>query len=294
MSKYINEYPNFTIVAPGPCNAKCSFCFWDRNQKPIQSGYAEKLFKVIGSLPSQFRAVSISGGEPTISPALPSILSVLKSFRNRLDRVVLTTNGTKISECTPALDGVVDFVNISRHAVDDAQNIAVFNTKSVPSAQLLVDKIASLNEIGIPVTLSKVLNAQETESTILEYIDFAKSLGASKVFLRRPNGTDLGPHPVEARFSHIRATESGCPVCLDRHQIIRGMPCQWKRGLLEPTSVGTHELVMQPSGEVTFDWAGMVKFHKWPSDKPKARQVAEHRAAEPQVSFTGCGYSRHC
>jgi organic radical activating enzyme len=303
MIKYINENPNFTIIAPGPCNAKCSFCFWDSTPKDVPFNYPEILSRALLSLPKQFRFVSISGGEPTLSRYFYDIIAAIRSFRSRFDRVVLTTNGVELSKYIPVIDKVVDFVNISRHAVDDEANSSIFNTRRIPSASGLATQIEKLNEIGIPVTLSKVLNFAETKSSIINYIDFAKSIGASKVFLRKPNGTDLDSHPVEKHFDNIRATESGCPVCLDRHQIIRGMSCQWKRGILEPSDIGYHELVMQPSGIVTLDWAGKIPFQTWPTsletNQPVSKAIGSCRATSDvlwgdSVISSGCFTRSRC
>jgi organic radical activating enzyme len=262
MEKYISTAPNFSIVVPGGCNAKCSFCFWNRqstNGKKLK--YLDSLGKILSGLPEYFKTISITGGEPTASPMLPGILNCIADNRQRFDRVVLSSNGYKLLEHTQQLRGVVDFVNISRHDVEDVVNQAVFNTDTVPGESELERLIFELNQVGIQVTLSKVLMSDTLTNTstarVDAYIEFAKKIGASGVFFRKQHG-DLTPHPLELKYSHLFTRENGCPVCLSRAQIIKGMPVEWKRGLLEPSTQGVHEVVMQPSGMLSFDWAGKL------------------------------------
>jgi sulfatase maturation enzyme AslB (radical SAM superfamily) len=42
--------PNFTILAPGSCNSKCEFCFWNRDEgkiKPDISNYRKSLKNIL-------------------------------------------------------------------------------------------------------------------------------------------------------------------------------------------------------------------------------------------------------
>jgi pyruvate-formate lyase-activating enzyme len=256
--QYINYAPNFSIVVPGGCNAKCAFCFWNENKKAMPSNYLTRLSKVLEQLPDNFKSISLTGGEPTANPIFKNILEVLKGYRNRFERIVLTTNGFMLTQCVDDIDGVVDFVNISRHRVDDLENAEVFKTNTVPNRRSLVCIIKKLNQAGIQVTLSQVLEGNCTTDSVDDYIHFAKRVGASGVFLRKTHG-DLDAHPVESGFSNWKATENSCPVCLDKRQVINGMPVAWKRGLLEPSEVGFHELIFQQNGMLSLDWAGNNK-----------------------------------
>lgn len=290
--KYQNRNPNFSIVVPGPCNANCAFCFWDKsnNQNVINpADYIPKLFSALAGLPAEFRTVSITGGEPTMSPVFSAIIDALRLNRERFDRIVLTTNGFRALEVAPSLEGVVDFVNVSRHRVDDEANARVFNSRNIPGTAKLSAITQAMNQVGIPVTLSKVLCDDDVQSLALHnYLAFADNVGATSVFFRKPNG-NLDPHPAEAIYSHLKAKESGCPVCLERSQIIDGMPVTWKRGILEPSDVGFHEVIMQPSGEMTTDWAGKRRVNLVDLKRMFARETEYARPVyigwEPQ----GCG-----
>lgn len=255
MTQYVNASPNFSIIAPGGCNARCKFCFWSERAAWTGAPYEQMLDAALDELPAQFTTVSITGGEPTLSPKFRAILGKISKYRNRLERVVLTTNGYRLGVFIDQLQGVVDYVNISRHNVNNAKNQAVFGTASVPSSEELGIMIDKLNRVGIQVTLSKVLQEKEKRANLDRYIRFARKLGASGVFFRKQNG-DLLPHPVELEYSEYVSTESSCPACLNVKQTIAGMPVTWKRGLLETDTVGAHEIVMQQTGVLSTDWAG--------------------------------------
>lgn len=77
--KFIGEStinnPNLSIVMPGGCNGNCQFCFWKQTE-PC-GNYLEKVNNILKSLPSQFKQLSITGGEPTLSPYLEKVLNLI-------------------------------------------------------------------------------------------------------------------------------------------------------------------------------------------------------------------------
>lgn len=170
--------PNFSIVMPGGCNGKCSFCFWEKAK--TCGNYSEKLKETLDLLPKQFDQLSITGGEPTISPYLAEVLNMID--RKKFKKVVLTTNGANLLNTIPILEGKVDHVNISRHHYKDSLNEEVFKTK-MSNKEQLKKMTLELNKIGIDVTFSAVLNENlNTQDDIEKYIKFAKKCGATQVF----------------------------------------------------------------------------------------------------------------
>jgi len=123
------DSPNFSIVMPGGCNAECSFCY-HRSARTVERvssrEFVGRLGMFLHALPAQFRQVSITGGEPLLSPALADVLDTIRLQRDRYRHVVLTTNGTRLPEMARHLAGVVDHVNVSRHHYSEAKNLRVF------------------------------------------------------------------------------------------------------------------------------------------------------------------------
>ncbi len=247
------QNPNFSIVLPGTCNAKCDFCFWEYEESPPPLTYFTKLQNIMTELPLEFNQVSITGGEPTISPYFEFVLPILK---NRFEKVVLTTNGANLKKWIPSLEGIVDHVNISRHSNREEKNNKVFNAKMIAPPELNTD-CTMLNDIGIDVTLSAVVNDLWCVDDVYDYIRHAKGVGASKVAFRIPHGS-IAEHPLEASFSKIKYKEHNCGVCRHRTQLLNGMSVTWKASILEPSNEMDmiYELIMHQNGKLTSDWAG--------------------------------------
>jgi MoaA/NifB/PqqE/SkfB family radical SAM enzyme len=255
--------PNFTLIIPGGCNAKCDFCFWEQ-ERPVRN-YVQKMSFVLDSLPRNFQSLSLSGGEPTLSRFFPKILDAID--RRRWTKVVLTTNGTKLDEIDPdKLKRAVDHINVSRHHYDDAKNREIFKTDTVPDKKTLTKLCAKMNKLGIDMNLNCVLVDQfTTKNDIRKYIKFAKDVGATSVCFRQEQnnekdaeGTAIDICAEEKWFMDVEAVyDNGCPVCRSKRQYIDGMLVSWKSAYNEPSDAlkdVIYEGIMHPNGNVTSDW----------------------------------------
>lgn len=294
--------PNFSIITPGGCNARCSFCFW--SEQPVIEGYIEKLKNALASLPGQFEQLSVTGGEPTLSKHLGLILGAID--RKKFKKVVLTTNGTNLKSVIPMFTDIVDHVNISRHFYEDDISNSVFEVEDpkglrVPSTEELRELCGMLNQIGVDVTLSAVLTKHfKSKDDVLKMIEYTKNVGASFLFLRKPHGT-LTQTKLEKEFSAYKVRNySECPVCKTSVQLINGIPVSWKMSVLEPSKVLAEEVyegVFHPDGRMTADWAGKteirfgVKKEKVESedddeDPPSKKKYGPNRSARETVDAT--------
>lgn len=250
------QNPNFSIVMPGGCNAKCKFCFWEKNK--TCKNYLENLSNILNKLPDNFTQISITGGEPTISPYLKEVLNLID--KSKFKKVVLTTNGHKLLETLHLFEGIVDHVNISRHHDDEEINNKIFGTKMVDKKTLKIIT-NELNKIGIDVTFSSVLNENlKTSKDVKNYINFAKECGSSQIFFRKPHGT-ISPSSTEKLYEDYKYDEFKCPACRSRYQLIEGMNIIWKSSLMEPSLElnKIYELIFNEKGELTKDWEGNSK-----------------------------------
>ncbi|MDC7221559.1 MAG: hypothetical protein PQJ59_16615 [Spirochaetales bacterium] len=235
--------PNLSLIMPVGCNAKCSFCYWE-------SGHGltlERFSFICNTLPPVFKQISITGGEPTLSPDL---FNYLKTARNRFDKVVLNTNGHHVKK--EYID-LVDYINISRHHYYDKENYDVFNTESVPDYEELKEICKSGK-----VTLNCFLPSDFTDYSFIErYIMIAKLLGSRVAF--RKYYSDLDILPVDHDDTLI--DYHSCGACLHRRHLIHGVHTTFKYQVQETCEQmdGIYELIIQPNGDLTFDWAGKNK-----------------------------------
>lgn len=256
--KLYNDSPNFSIIAPGECNASCSFCFWQEEE--THEDYKNKLIETLTNLPKQFHQISITGGEPCISPYIYDILEVLQNKESYgIDKVVLTTNGTGLEDVIDSLDGVVDFVNISRHHWDEEKNSNIFQTSSIPSNLEILALVTKLNKIGISANMNTVVTFNEKKE-IERMIHFGKEACFSSIAFRHQHGS-LDAPKLESYFDDFKARyENTCPVCRSKNQIINGMSVNWKSSVVEPQESfdddTVYELVFHSDGRITTDWEG--------------------------------------
>jgi len=253
--------PNFSIVLPGGCNGRCKFCFW-KEEKFNPHGFLNGLSDALTGLPEQFWKISITGGEPTLSPIIDEVLNMIREVKERWPKVVFTTNGAELERTAFKLKGVVDFVNISRHDINDNKNYEIFGTdRMIPTMEEIVGHNAALNRHGIETTANCVLRPDLDPR---EYIKFAGPMGFSAVCFRKPHveGCTLEPTEQERAFNdHTPIGESSCPVCRSKTQLIRGMRVVWQTSIPEPSDImpdEIYEVVLHPDGELYADWSKRI------------------------------------
>ena len=249
---------NFSIVVPGGCNAMCKFCFWEEQQ--TSKNYISELFTTLSNMPVGC-ALSITGGEPTISKYIELILQAIKFHKDKFEKVILTTNGTKLIECLDMMDGIVDHINISRHHYDSEIRKNIFGVDIISDSDL-IHAIEICNQLGIDITFNAVLCDEiKTKNDIWSFIKYAKDMNASAITFRQDYNRNLGnsESEIEQLFSEYKSIYSyDCPVCRTRSQIINGMKVTWKSSTFEPSNdlKDIYEFILQPNGKLTIDWAG--------------------------------------
>jgi len=293
---FVTKTPNFTIVLPGGCNGYCAFCFtkgrMDESMLLQFPEYRDRLSDVLNKLPAEIGTISLSGGEPLLSPCFDLALETIRTA-NRRFQVVLTTNGTSLLTHVRAgrLDGV-DHVNISRHAAEDKANRTIFGTRKVPSGRELRTCVRELEKRGIDTTLNCVIKPSSTKDATLAMIRFATWSGAIALCFRFEYENSIAPDltKIEKMFQmNPTILEASCPVCRSRVQTIGGFRVVWKHGVREPTSLlsknDLYELVFQPDGILTADWAGRI---------PVTLPVKKLTQSKPQIITAGNNYEFDC
>lgn len=285
--KESGDTANFSVILPGECNAKCSFCFWTRSgmESPM---YAQQLGWFLSALGDKVTQVSLTGGEPTLSPVFDDVINVL-SLSNKV-KVILTTNGAKLKEKLPALKGVVQHINISRHAVGDEENALIFGGDLIPTKAELADICDVANSMNIDVTINKVVPPEYDDmDEFQEYIAFIKEIGASSLALRKDYSVNtLDNVPLESNLGRA-GIKRDCPVCATNSYLYKGVPIHFKMSLEEPSTIlpYIYEFIYHPDGNLTEDWAGKLPVEFAPIANPKP--IQQERIVH--VSSGGCGQS---
>lgn len=286
---------NFTIITSGGCNAKCSFCT-DPMNYPRSPDYMANLYSLLfrDTLPSMFNQCSISGGEPTISPDFISILETVRAS-GRFEKVVLTTNGTRLLEHVDTVGRCANHVNVSRHGIGYEHNVKVFGNKQIINDEDLKMACSKLSTFGVDVNLNYVYTDDMglTVQDVRDYIAYAKSVNAAKVTFRHDQNTNtLRATALESMFDDYAVVEDGgCPVCRSKTVMVDGMFVTFKSSFAEPgNAVGElYELIYHPSGLLTTDWAGLKVYKKPATITVNTRVIPLREYRYESRGSGGCG-----
>jgi molybdenum cofactor biosynthesis enzyme MoaA len=150
----------------------------------------------------------------------------------RFDKVVLTTNGSRLLQHLDVIKRTVNHLNVSRHAIGYEANTRVFGTRAIISDADLGAAAFELNKAGIDVNLNHVYGKDSslTVQYVLDFIEYARSVGATSVSFRYDqNENSLEPTYLENLFSEWKATHAGgCPVCRNHTVLVGGFPVVFK------------------------------------------------------------------
>lgn len=119
------------------CNAHCEFCVEKncaKNDKPEH--FLENLDVMLSEMERAgiLYSVSVTGGEPTLFKRFEELCAILR--KHDIKFLTMNTNGIWLKKYCDIIDGLFDWVNISRHRITDEGNEAVFKTKLPTIADL--------------------------------------------------------------------------------------------------------------------------------------------------------------
>lgn len=203
--KKIYKNFNFSIFIDDYCNADCKFCVaqlrYQHKQELYQKEhiknsdeYLRRLEYILNLVRPLNPSISITGGEPTLSPILTDVLKIVDklNFRKR----TITTNGSgllKIQNNDIILNQLIKYnwnhLNISRASYNDKLNKSImrYNTeKEYCTVKMLKEILNISNKSNLKHRISCLLLKESINSVdeIKNYIDFYSSLGADNFIFR--------------------------------------------------------------------------------------------------------------
>lgn len=112
------------------CNGKCFFCV-EQNSKCIEQAeiYIQHVDEMLSEMENAgiLYSVSLTGGEPLLFSHFEELCDILK--RHDIKFLTMNTNATYLEKTLHLVDALFDFVDISRHAIDDEVNRQIFGAK---------------------------------------------------------------------------------------------------------------------------------------------------------------------
>lgn len=197
---------NFSIFVDDYCNADCKFCVaqlrYSHRNEMYQKGhiaddleYLKRLEQVLELIRPLNPSISITGGEPTLSPKLPEILRLVHSYGFR--KRTITTNGSGLLKRVNGTERVIEqliryqwnHLNISRVSRDDNQNRSIMRygrEEEYCDNQMLKEILSITNQSTLHHRLSCLLLQESVNSVtkMKEYLDFYGELGVNNVIFR--------------------------------------------------------------------------------------------------------------
>ena len=124
---------HFHIKITDACNARCGFCIEQNCKRNEKADHAlENIERMLTEMEKKkcLFSVSVTGGEPTLFPKFDKLCDILET--HDISFLTMNTNGYGLEKYRSRIDGLFDWVNISRHSASDEENNSIFRTH-VPS-----------------------------------------------------------------------------------------------------------------------------------------------------------------
>lgn len=204
-NKQVYKNVNFSIFIDDYCNADCKFCVaqlrYQHKNELYQKEHIKDVDKYLARLEEVLKivrplnpSISITGGEPTLSPILTDVLKMIDKlgFRKR----TITTNGSgllNIQDNDTILNNLIkykwDHLNISRASYNDKLNKGIMRyniEKEYCSMEMLKEILSVCNSSDLHHRISCLLLKESVNSVneIKKFIDFYASLGANNFIFR--------------------------------------------------------------------------------------------------------------
>lgn len=201
--RLIYDNCNLSIFVDDYCNADCKFCvaqlryenigkMYEKPKIEDEEEYFCRLDEVLSKIDPLNVSVSLTGGEPTLSPKLIRILQLLE--KHHIRKRTITTNGSSLLdeiEGKKVLDYLIDYhmdhLNISKAHYDENINRQIMKyKKGYCSNEMLKKIIPYALEHGLRPRLSCLLLKDGIHSVedMVQYISFYEKLGIDNVIFR--------------------------------------------------------------------------------------------------------------
>lgn len=204
-NKQVYKNVNFSIFIDDYCNADCKFCVaqlrYQHKNELYQKEHIKDVDEYLSRLEEVLRivrplnpSISITGGEPTLSPILTDVLKMIYKFGFR--KRTITTNGSgllNIQNNDTILNNLIKYnwnhLNISRASYNDKLNREIMRyniEKEYCTMEMLKEILSVCNSSDLHHRISCLLLKESVNSVneIKKFIDFYASLGANNFIFR--------------------------------------------------------------------------------------------------------------
>lgn len=196
---------NFSIFVDDYCNADCKFCvaqlryqhkneMYKKTHIEDRDEYLNRLEQVLQAIRPLNPSVSLTGGEPTLSPIFLDIVKLVDKYDFR--KRTITTNGSALLK-TVGNDTIVnhlinnkfDHLNISRASYNDELNRKIMryaSDKEYCTVDMLKEALSATSGTNLKHRLSCLLLQESVKdvSEMKKYLDYYMGIGVNNFIFR--------------------------------------------------------------------------------------------------------------
>lgn len=167
----INKKWELVIFVSTVCNSSCSHC-WSYNTylgKIVDLEWYNSFFSLLNS--KRISEIKLTGGETTLYPFLPQLISLIRKYIPSTIPIVIFTNGRKLVPIERSETSVIETVHNIKHLITNNKNISLqmsadehhagslfrmLSGQKLPSVS--IKDIRNDNSCGFPYLKNMVLN----------------------------------------------------------------------------------------------------------------------------------------
>ena len=182
------------VVLPTYCQARCPFCFNNLTKETQMHDFdmffnnlLKSLDMILDNINERKVTLDITGNEPTYNiDKFKEFMEILKSYKDRLGRVILTTNGYNLNKCMDSMTDIVNIVNFSVHHYDYLLRKEIFNTSNIPNDEELKEIVNFFDNYNIKSTAVAVLykKIDNFMSFYDNFVSWSKDIGFKDIRFR--------------------------------------------------------------------------------------------------------------
>lgn len=165
-----------------PCNMDCGFCFATfqdvKEEMNLPKGHLpeEKCLLLVDQISEfGFEKINFAGGEPTLCPWLPKLITQAKEHGMTTS---IVTNGSRITDqWLDNLNGSLDWIGLSIDTVDPEKSVRIGRAVAgkIPiTEERYLDIIGKIKRHGIRLKINTVVNSVNWEEDLTPFIELAK------------------------------------------------------------------------------------------------------------------------
>lgn len=203
--KMVYKNFNFSIFIDDYCNADCKFCVAQlryehkkliyKKEKLDYDAYMIQLERVLKEIKLLNPSVSITGGEPTMSPKILDVIKLVNKYDFR--KRTITTNGSHLLDNIEGktliehlIENKYQHLNISRVTEDEELNKKIMRYNSEEgycSNEMIKEILRVTKDTNLHHRLSCLLikDVIDDVEKIKRYIDFYQNIGADNFIFRQ-------------------------------------------------------------------------------------------------------------